>query len=428
MSEYQTATASPELLAALDLENALRDRERAGVGGESLHGPVVEVRSCACVAPAARDVAGLRVCWPSRLRLPQAVVLLPDEPQLAKRLAVARLVAALVAPARHVDALAAAERVEELRQLRVVLAAHGRAAEWRERHQVGVEFADPVNQAVTTRIRDQDVEARAAVDAVFVAGVGAIGRVVKPGVAGLGARPIVRCGDASCVEVVIGVAQVVAPAAPERVLTRAADEPVVSKVAEDHVAAVGRLVQLGLRAVALVVDGDTCAGCWHIVAVLVLVVEEELVREQRPIGAAGAGVPARRVGGAAPDIAGGAEFDGAARVVLVVQEELTKTRLVVVVGVPRVGVGTKVQRVSRVPRVGEVDVFEADQGPGNGIEVLVEAGCPGQRPVPPPATPRLSSGSVPMASAPLIASSPAPPWIQSEPQPPKMMSSLLLAS
>ena len=109
------------------------------------------------------------------------------------------------------------QRVQELGQLRLQRAADGRHAERRERHQVGVELADPVDQAVAAGVADQHVAAGAAVRAVLVARV-RVGHVVEAAVGG---------------EVVVGVQQVVAVAAVEVVAAGAADEPVVAEVAED---------------------------------------------------------------------------------------------------------------------------------------------------------------------------------------------------
>ena len=66
----------------------------------------------------------------------------------------------------------------------------------------------------------------------------------------------------------------------------------------------------------------------------------------------------------------GVEQDRPARVVLVVEEELAQPHRVVVVRVPRVGVGAEVQHVAGVVGVQPVDHVEAGAG-GAGVEVRV---------------------------------------------------------
>src|SRR5439155_16293130 len=100
------------------------------------------------VAAPAGDVAGLRVGRAAGLGLPEAVILLADQAELAVGLSVPRRVVPGVGRARRIGALAPRQRVEELGQLRLVLAADGRDAERRERAEVAVELADPVDQPV----------------------------------------------------------------------------------------------------------------------------------------------------------------------------------------------------------------------------------------------------------------------------------------
>ena len=178
----------------------------------------VEVGCAQHVALTARHIAGLRVGWRTGLALPSRI-LLAHEAEFAVRLAVARV--AGVAQ-RLVGTVALAQRVEKLSQLRLQRAAHRGVAERREWHQVAVELAHPVDQSVAAGVADQHVASRTAVGTVFVAGVGV----------GAGVEPARRA------MVVVGIDQVVTPAAVHRVAAGAAHQPVVTEVAEDAVVAV----------------------------------------------------------------------------------------------------------------------------------------------------------------------------------------------
>jgi len=285
----------------------------------------VEVRRAQDVARATRDVARLRIRRPAGLLLPQPVVLLGDQAQLAVGFAVARRVVAGIAVARRVGPVAGGQRVQELGQLRFDLAADGGDAERRERDDVAVPLAHPVDQPVAAGVADQDVQAGAAEGAVLVGGM-RVRRVVDPAVGG---------------DHVVGVQEVVAPAAVEVVAARAADHPVVAEVAEHHVVAVARHLGEGERR-AIVREGHR--------AVDQLPFRRELVQEV--LGARRrAGLPHRAVG---------VEQDHAPRVVLVVQVELAEPAGHVVVHVPRVRVRAEVQDVARVPGPRPVRAHQAD--------------------------------------------------------------------
>ncbi len=267
------------------------------------------------------------------------MVPLRDEAEFAVGLAVSGGVPAGVGVPRRVGALARRERVQELVQPRRNLARHRGDAERGKRDDVGVELAHPVDQAVATGVADEDVQARAAVRAVLVERVRVRG-VVRRGLGLLALLVAVLTGTRDRHDVV-GVQQVVAPPAPQRVLTRTAHEPVIAEVAEDRVRAVGPAVRQRRARAVRVVRHAAVQGR----AFVRVQVEEPLV--------AGAGL----VHTAVP-----VEKDRAPRVVLVVERELTQTVGDRAVVVPGVGVLAEVQQVARVERtapVGAVGVRQA---------------------------------------------------------------------
>ena len=219
-------------------------------------------------------------------------------------------VVAGVGRARRVGALAARQRVQELGQLRLVLPADGRDAERRERDDVAVELADPVDQPVAAGVADRGRRCRRR----RRRGPRSVGCV-----SGVSFSAAVRAGRSSS-----ALEQVVAPAGPDRVLAGAADQPVVAEVAEDRVVAVGLTVA---------VRRSRSPGCR-------LRRSRERSRGRRSgrssgsTGAAGAGHgrPSIRLPGRS---AVGVEQDRAARVVLVVEQELAG-RDVAVIDVPGV--------------------------------------------------------------------------------------------
>ena len=227
------------------------DREAADLRAEARGRAAGEVGRAQHVALGV-GVARLRVGGATMLVAPRCV-LLQHQAKLTPGLAIARGSAARhVGGTREVRTVAARQRVEELRQRRLKRAADGSVAEGRERHQVAVVFARPVDQAVAAGVGDQHVAAGAAEGAVFVAAVVDVGPVVQA---------------IQCPEVVVGIEQVVAEAAVDVVAAAAADQPVVAQVAEDLVVAVG--VLLGgevARERALRRDEvqEVLAGCdWH---------------------------------------------------------------------------------------------------------------------------------------------------------------------
>ena len=149
-------------------------------------------------------------------------VLLAHHTKLTLGLAVAGRVGAGILVARGIGAVGGRKRIQVIGQLRLQCARNGAHPERRERHQVAVELADPVDQAIAAGVGDQHVATRAAVGAVLVGRMG-IGLVVQTSIGRL---------------VVVGVQQVVAPAAVHVVAPGAADQPVVAEVAEDPVVAV----------------------------------------------------------------------------------------------------------------------------------------------------------------------------------------------
>ena len=175
-----------------------------------------------------------------------------------------------------------------------------------------------------------DVDAAAAERAIEVRRV-RVGHVVQPAVRA---------------EVVVGVADVVAVASEDVVPTRAADQPVAAEVAEEDIVAIGGAEGGGeARAVRRGLDASE-----HEPAVRGAVgrVEVEEV------------LPRRRSRAGLPDLERErVEHDRAARIELVVQEELTQARRVVVVRVPRVRVRPEVQDVARVERTRPVGPHEA---------------------------------------------------------------------
>ena len=317
-------------------------------------GPVVEVGAAQDVAPAAADVARLRVARRAGLLLPVAVVLLDDQAHLAFVLAVPagpRGDRARVVVAGRVGAVARGQRVQELWHLRLDLAADGRHAERAERDDVAVVLADPVDEPVAASVAVQDVDARAAVRAVLEDRMG-VGRVVQ--------RVVRR-------EVVVGVEDVVAPAAVQVVAPGSAEHPVVAQVAEQEVGAVVVRWRVRRRARAVAREG-AAAEDDPAVRIRRRRVEEELAGRRLRARQAGA-VAVVRVGRAAPLRAVGVEQDGAARVVLVVEVELAEARLERLVREPRVGVVAEAQQVARVVRPGPVRVDEAVRDPAR-AEVL----------------------------------------------------------
>ncbi len=221
------------------VQRAAADVEHAAVDREALQPAVVHVGGAQDVSLATGDVARLRVGRCAGLLLPQAVVLLGDEADLAVRLAVARCRDDVgVGGAGRVGALGLREHVQELEQGRRHLAADGRDAERRERNDVAVELADPVDQPVAAGVADEDVAAGATERPILVHRV-RVGPVVEPGDASLRAGAVRGRCEAAGRQVVVGLEQVVAEAAPERVVTGAADDPVVAQVTEDDVVAVG---------------------------------------------------------------------------------------------------------------------------------------------------------------------------------------------
>src|SRR5439155_13175585 len=103
-----------------------------------------------------------------------------------------------------------------------------------------------------------------------------------------------------------------------------------------------------------------------------------LVQEVRPLGRrraarVDAGVAAVREGVALPHGAVRVEEDGAAWVVLVVEQELAEAAGVVVVRVPRVRIGAEVEDVARVPRTRPVGAYEPDRA----VDLLLARGAVG---------------------------------------------------
>ena len=350
-----------------DVQGATRDVPDPVVDGNLRERAVVEVRGAEHVLLAAGEVARLRVCGGTALVLPQAVVLLGDQTDLAIRLTVAvGIRTALVGCARTVGALRRRECVEELEQGRWHLAGDCGHPEGSERHEVAVELTDPVDEPVTAGVADEDVTPGTAIGAVLIEGVG-VRSVVEPGDAAGGARAVGRLAQAARGEVVVGLEEIVAPATPQGVVSGAADDPVVAQVAEQHVGAV-TLCRTGRHAGSVGGHGDAADAGRSLVG---HVVEEEGEREGSEVGAPGAGVPARGVGRAAPGVGCRVEEDGPAGVVLVVEVELPRPAGAVVVPAVDV-VGVPAQDVSGIVRVPEVDPHQT----------VAHGGAVGDRPCP----------------------------------------------
>ena len=125
-------------------------------------------------------VARLRICRPPVLSAPGRIFR-QHQSKLAVRLAVTRrnrTCRAIVRGAREIGAIAGGKRVQEVLQRRLQRAADRGHAKWRERHEVAVVFAAPVDQAIAASVRDQHVATRAAERAVFITGAG-VRRVVQ---------------------------------------------------------------------------------------------------------------------------------------------------------------------------------------------------------------------------------------------------------
>ena len=343
----------PGRRAGRDLQRTPGNHPAAAVGGEGREPAVVEGGSSKDVTPAARDVAGLRVGRPTGLLLPQAAVALRDQTYLAVRLAVPgpqhRVVGSLIGRPRRVGALAAGERVQEVEQLRRHLPTDRGDPERGERHDVGVELADPVDQAVSAGVADEDVEAGTADRAVLVAGVG-VGGVVRAGL-DLARHAVAEGAGPRRRDDVVRLQQIVAPAGPQRVAPGPADQPVVAEVAEDDVVAVSRHGGAG--------EAGAVGREAHAAA-------DQRALDGRPVQEP---VPA---GARLQQLSGVAEQDGAARVVLVIEGELPEPRGRVAVAVPGVVVGAEGQRVAGVVGPGPVAAGDADQRPPGPV-ALTEA-------------------------------------------------------
>ena len=144
------------------LEATLLQRPAAAVCREGNRGIVIEGRRTHHVARTTGDVTRLYIIRRTGLLLPLEVFL-DHHPQLGVGLAVAVLTGAGIGEDRGIGAVARAQRVQVFRDLRLRGPADGERAEGREWHQVAVELADPVDEAVAAGVADQDVEAGAAV-------------------------------------------------------------------------------------------------------------------------------------------------------------------------------------------------------------------------------------------------------------------------
>src|SRR6185295_12292863 len=112
------------------------------------------------------------------------------------------------------------------------LAADRERAERSKRHQIAVEFANPIDQAIATGVGNQYVATSSAISNVFVADRG-VGRVVADRIE----HTFNRLRNA--VVVVICINQIVSVTAKDVVLASSADEPIVAKIAEHIVVAIG---------------------------------------------------------------------------------------------------------------------------------------------------------------------------------------------
>ena len=262
----------------------------------------------------------------------------------------ARLGAALSVAARRVGALAARERVEELRQLRLVLAADGGDAERRERDEVAVELADPVDQPVAAGVADQDVEAGAAVDAVLVARV-RVGHVVQPRVAVLQAVAVVAVADAAGGRSSSAFMRSL-PQPPQacRVPVPPTSQSLPRSPKIDVVAVAARRrpawsVQVPFGCRTTTQPGGVVRPSFAVE------VEEVLARRRSGPPVSVQVWPLFENAVQLHDVPSALNRIVAARVVLVVEQELAEPARDVVVRVPRVRVGAEVEDVARVPRV-----------------------------------------------------------------------------
>ena len=241
-------------------------------------------------------------------------------------------------------------RPQEVEQVRRHLPADRGDAEGRERHDEGVELADPVDQPITAGITDQDVESRAAENAVLVDDM-CVGCFVRAALRKL-PRRICRRVRIFRPEYVVGVQQVVAPPAVHVIPSRPAEHPVVALVAEHDVVAVG--VSWFLLADRVAVRGkiDVTQHARTFVGDQVEEVRHEAGRKRithrpkrivRPPNR-----PVRLV-----------EQDHPAWVVLVVEQEFAQPAPYGFGRVPRVGVLAELQDVARVPGTREVGAHHA---------------------------------------------------------------------
>ena len=163
-----------------------------------------------------------------------AGVLLQHDTQLAHRLAVAawvrivldrrrqrRTIMGVGIPGR-IDTVAQRSGVEKVVQLGLQRAADRGHAEFGEWHQVAVVFADPIDQPIAAGVGDQHVLTGAAERAILIGWRGFRNVILAAG----------------RVQVVVGVQQIVAPAAIHMIPSGAAHDPIVAIIAKNQIVAV----------------------------------------------------------------------------------------------------------------------------------------------------------------------------------------------
>src|SRR5258708_61010 len=114
-----------------------------------------------------RQIASLRLVGWADLVVPERVTL-SDQPNLAIRLAISCRIGTGVDRTRGIRAVRLGAIVEILPELRINVAADRGLAERRIGRDVGVELADPVDQAIAAGVRNHRIAARATIGDVFI--------------------------------------------------------------------------------------------------------------------------------------------------------------------------------------------------------------------------------------------------------------------
>ncbi len=189
---------------------------------ESLHSTIVESCRPQYVSWTAGDISGLRIIRGSRLVLPVEILLL-HKSEFTLWFTIAGGVGASVGSPSWIGPVTFGQIVQVFHQLRLQGAADCCYAEGGKGDDITVEFAAPINEPVPTGIGNEHVTAGTSIGDVFVRWMG-VGGIIDTTV---------------CLMVVIHIQQVRTIPAIKVVFTGTAYQPVVAKVTEDHIIAVG---------------------------------------------------------------------------------------------------------------------------------------------------------------------------------------------